>query len=365
MLQRKLYNDKSITAIGLGTSGTHPDTYNEQVNIIRAGLDAGANLIDTAESYIKGISEKIVGEAINKGYDRDKLCICSKVSPEHLKYHSVINSCEQSLRRLNTDYLDIYYIHWPNNSISLSETLNAMSGLMSRGIIKGIGLSNFSFSKILEVYELIGINLKAIQMEYNILERGVEKTIIPFCDTLNIPFVAYTPLCQGSFNVNARSLTNLVKKHDKSVYQVVLRWILRHSTTIAIPKSSGIKHTIENINSASFDLSEQDCNEIDCDFTYKIEKILPKDIVCKYAGGYEKRVGYTNLKEAFENKNNLIPNPLDLARELLVTKELLKPIQVSWSNEYNSWELINGNGRYWGWVIAFGDSKPIDSLIVN
>jgi len=239
-----------------------------------------------------------------------------------------------------------------------------MSALIGEEMIRFVGLSNFSFAQILEAHNILGNKLGSIQMEYNFLERGVEEVVIPFCNATNTMFIAYTPLCQGTFNKAAPSLSKVAGKYGMSISQVALQWIVRHPSAIAIPKSSSISHTVENISSEKFSLSKEDHDEISHDFSYEVVPISPKDIICKYAGGYEKRIGYRTIEEAIINKNNLVPSPLELARELLITRQMLKPVQVKPTSEQpNKWELINGNGRYWAWVLAFGYSAPIKCTI--
>jgi myo-inositol catabolism protein IolS len=365
MKELKLKGGMSVHSIGMGTTGIHMDTFDSRVKVLKEGLDCGANFIDTSATYTKGTAERAVGEAI-KGYDRDRLCIATKVAPENLHYNDVIESCNQSLVRLGTDYIDIFQIHWPNIRIPLSETIDAMEFLLRTECIRYVGLSNFSFVQILEIYHRLGDKLGAIQMEYNLLERSVENVIIPFCNVTNTLFIAYTPLCQGLFDNGAYSLSKVAGKYGASVHQIALQWIVRHPTTIAIPKSTSIPHMIENVSSEKFSLSKEDYDIISNNFKYNVVKISPKDIVCRYSGGYEKRIGYRTIEEAVRNENGLSPKPLELAWELLLARDMIKPIQIKPSFDCkDKWELTNGNIRYWAWVLAFGDSEPISCVILN
>lgn len=354
--------DKSIFPIGMGTGNVEFKQGIDYTNLLELGLEQGANFIDTAESYLDGNSERMIGKAI-KDFDREKIIISSKVSPANLKYANVLRSCHDSLKRLDTDYIDIYYIHWPNPSIPLEETLDALRYLLDDGKIRHIGLSNFNMPQILDVYSVFGDSLGAIQMEYNVLERGAEDVIIPFCKAAGILFVAHTPLCQGTFKDLNGTVDALANKYNRTHSQILLRWIIRHKNVIPIPKSTNAEHFYENLDSTSFKMHDSEYDEINYNYYSPPISYFPCDIICGSTGGAEKRTGYTTIEEAVRNDLNFIPSPVDLARELLLTPKLLKPIQIRF-NKQNA-ELVSGNLRYWAWVIAFGSTEPIECLVVD
>lgn len=353
---------KDISPIGIGTGNAQFKYGYDYTEIVKLALEKGVNFIDTAESYLGGDAELMIGTAI-KGFDREKIIICTKIGPENLRYVDVLRSVNRSLQRLDTDYIDVCYIHWADPLVSLSETFSALQELLNNNKIRSVGVSNFNMQQILEAYSFFGSNLSAVQMEYNIFERGVEETVIPFCKAANILFVAYSPLCQGVVNKNINFFEDLMIKYKKNYYQILLRWVTHNVGIIAIPKSTDKAHLVENIESTSFNMTEIEYSAIDYYYSYKTVEILPKDIVCGNAGGVDGRNGFKSIEEAIENDLNLIPSPVESARELLVTQKLLKPIQVR--KTAHGAVLTSGNLKYWSWIIAFGRNKPIECIIID
>ena len=183
------------SVIGLGT-GFRGGITKESPKIIEAALDLSVTLIDTAEIYGDGLSEKIVGEVI-KGR-RDEVVLVTKVSGDHLKYNQVLRSAEGSLRRLDTDYIDLYLVHWPNQNVPLTETMRAMERLVTEGKVRYIGVSNFDVEQLKKANEeLSRCEVIANEVKYNLLEREVEDEVLPFCQKENIAILAYGPLARG------------------------------------------------------------------------------------------------------------------------------------------------------------------------
>ena len=191
---------EKIPAIGQGTgiggffakSATYGKKHEEA---IRYGLDLGMTLIDTAEEYGQGEAEKTVGRVIQN--IRGQVFIASKVSSENLKYQDVISSLEGSLKRLGTDYIDLYQIHWPNPLIPLEETMKAMEALVREGKIRFVGVCNFRIEELKQAVALFGDRLVAMQAEYNLFDRTIEMGLLPYCDDLGLLTIAYSPLDQG------------------------------------------------------------------------------------------------------------------------------------------------------------------------
>ncbi len=219
------------------------------VRAIRAGIDAGINLIDTAEFYK---SEALVAEAV-KGYDREKLFIATKVFPTHLRREKVIRSCEKSLRRLGVNYIDLYQIHFPNPRVPIAETMAAMEELADRGMIRHIGVSNFSLSRMKEaVSSLRKYPLSSNQMHYNLIHRDVERDILPYCEEMDIALLAYYPVAHGKL-ANPHRVSSNVIASIKSRYgfttnaQIALTYLISRSmNTFPIPRASNPVHVSEN-----------------------------------------------------------------------------------------------------------------------
>ncbi len=191
----------TIPAIGMGTMGVggyfgRDDSRDDHfVSVLEQGIDAGLILIDTAEAYGKGHSEELVGRAI-KGKRQD-LIVASKVSPDHLRHDEIIKAAEESLGRLQTDYIDLYQVHWPNPSIPIAETMEAMARLVQSGKIRYVGVSNYSLPELKEALTCIR-EIAAVQVEYNLFDRTIEEDILPFCKTHSISVLAYDPVMLGT-----------------------------------------------------------------------------------------------------------------------------------------------------------------------
>lgn len=219
------------------------------MSAIRTGIDAGINLIDTAEFYR---SEELVGEAI-RGYDREKLFIATKVFPTHLRREKVIRACEKSLKRLGVDYIDLYQIHFPNPRVPIAETMAAMEELADRGMIRHIGVSNFSLPRMKEaVSSLRKYPLSSNQMHYNLIHRDVERDILPYCEEMGIALLAYYPVAHGKLADAHGGRTNVIAS-IKSRYgfttnaQIALTYLIsRSKNTFPIPRASNPVHVSEN-----------------------------------------------------------------------------------------------------------------------
>lgn len=253
-----------IPLLGMGTwrmGGTYdrnPSNIEESVEILRFGLDLGIRLIDVSELYGQGLTEEIVGQAI-KGYPRDDIFLISKVWKTNLCYTDVLKSAEESLKRLGTDYLDLYLIHWPNEEVSLSETLKAMKLLLDQKLIRAIGISNFTAPLLKQTLAILdGVPLAALETEYSLSVRSAEQEIIPFCKDNNIHIIAYRPLSRGNLSIKSNyALATLAKKYQKTPTQVALNWIISQGFS-AIPGSLNKDHLIENVGALGWNLSRDD-----------------------------------------------------------------------------------------------------------
>lgn len=252
---------REVSDIGLGTWGMggkqSPDPKGDSLHVeaIRYALDKGINVIDTAEMYGNGHTEELVGEAIS-GYERENLFIISKVWPSNLEHNSVIRSAEQSLKRLGTSYLDLYLIHWPNSSVPILETVSALEELSDRGLVRNIGVSNFSVEEMKGAIDAATKNrICANQIQYNYGARDVEGDIIPFCEKNGIDVIAYTPIMKGKTWHYPR-LKDMARKYGVSPVQMALRYTMER--TLPIPKSSRKEHIDELVGAAGIKLSSED-----------------------------------------------------------------------------------------------------------
>ncbi len=247
--------------MGLGTwkmgGSFEPSTSDDRkyVDAIRYAVGSGINVIDTAEMYGNGHAEEIVSEAI-RGIDRDGLFIISKVWPTHLKYDSVIRSCNESVRRLGT-YIDLYLIHWPSHEVPLSETLGAMEKLVDSGQIRNIGVSNFSVGDMEEAFSCMKkYNVSANEIEYNFSNKSAENEIIPWCERNNVNVIAYSPLNKGDFS----KLKHISEKYGILPAKLAIGYAKRRS--LPIPKGSSRAHIDEMVDSMHYKIEDEIYNEI-------------------------------------------------------------------------------------------------------
>jgi diketogulonate reductase-like aldo/keto reductase len=257
-----LPSGEPIPVFGLGTwmMGENEKTRADEVTALKLGLDLGATLIDTAEMYGDGEAETIVGEAI-AGH-RDGLFIVSKVLPENASRKDTIAACEGSLKRLRTDRIDLYLLHW-RGSTPLQHTLDAFVQLQRDGKIRHWGVSNFDTDDMEELLALPGGDACATnQVLYNLKRRRIEYDLVPLCRARNIPVMAYSPIEQGRL-LGAAALKEVAQRHDATTAQVALAWLLGKPATIVIPKATNPGHMRENFAALDLTLSNGDLAILD------------------------------------------------------------------------------------------------------
>jgi diketogulonate reductase-like aldo/keto reductase len=258
----KLPSGETVPVLGQGTwhlaEGKHPRE--EEMLALRTGLDLGMTLIDTAEMYADGGAEELVGEAI--AGRREEVFLVSKVLPQNATRSGTITACERSLRRLRTDRIELYLLHW-RESVSLQETVEAFQELVQAGKIRHWGVSNFDVSDIQELVALpFGSDVSTDQVLYNLTRRGIEYDLLPWCSKHNIPIMAYSPIEQGRM-LRHPALVRIANRHDATPAQVALRWVLRLEKIIAIPGSGSAQHTRENRAALDISLTDRDFKELD------------------------------------------------------------------------------------------------------
>lgn len=247
-----------IPEIGLGTWD-----YCAGPELLRAGLEAGALFIDTAESYD---SEPVVSKAINGM--RDSVFLATKVSRHHLRCADVFRSAEQSLRRLGTDWIDLYQIHAPNPAVPLEETLDAMEKLVETGKVRFIGVSNFSVIELERACRVMRRHpIVSNQVRYNLADRSIERGLLDWCQEHHITVIAYSPLgreLQRLFDCDPDGvLAQVARETGRSVPQIALNWCLCHDGIVAIPKASSIAHLLENCGASGWRLSAEQIRQLD------------------------------------------------------------------------------------------------------
>lgn len=279
MIQRNLgMTNVNVAIIGQGTwtYGENKGLELEEVKALRFGIENGMTLIDTAEEYAQGGAERIVAEAIKDC--RKEIFLTTKVSAKNCSYLGVIEAVERSLERLKTTYIDLYLQHWPSKEHQVEETMRAMMYLVEKGLIKYIGVSNFTTELMTVAQGVLGEHiLTCNQVGYHLNDRRVENDVIPYCQERGIAVMAYSPFGYApKFFGGAgfpepgtkerQVLDEIGGKYGASPYQVALNWILRHEGIIAIPKAKDIEHIKSNLKALELTLSEEDLKIIDSYF---------------------------------------------------------------------------------------------------
>ncbi|WP_076592906.1 aldo/keto reductase [Herminiimonas arsenitoxidans] len=262
MRKTKLPSGKSIPVLGQGTwyMGDESHRRADEIATLRLGLDLGMSLIDTAEMYGDGASEKLVGEAI--AGRRDEVFLVSKVLPSNASRSGTIAACERSLRRLGTDCIDLYLLHWRGRT-PFAETIAAFEALQDAGKIRHWGVSNMDVDDMEEIARAAGGDaISTNQVLYNLMRRGIEYDLLPQAQARGLPLMAYSPIEQGRLT-EYPEVQDIADKHGVTPAQVALAWVLRKEGVIAIPKASTLKHVRENRAALDLQLTAEDLAELD------------------------------------------------------------------------------------------------------
>lgn len=269
--------------LGMGTwcLGDYRSERDKEIDALRAGLDAGIKMIDTAEMYGEGKSEKLVGEAL-RGYRRENLFLVSKVYPHNAGRARIYRSLEGSLKRLGTDYLDLYLLHW-RGSVPLGETVECMEELVRSGKIRHWGVSNFDTSDMEELFqEESGVNCAVNQVLYHLGSRGIEYDLMPWLGERGIPVMAYCPLAQaGALRkeiMENQVLRETASRYGITVMQLLLAFVMQQEGVAAIPRSGSREHVLENVEAGNVVLEPQDLQRISAQYPPPDRK-QPLDIV--------------------------------------------------------------------------------------
>jgi diketogulonate reductase-like aldo/keto reductase len=261
----KLPSGQLIPILGMGTWQMGENALNRQseIDALRHGLDLGLTLIDTAEMYGEGGAEEVIAHAIASR--RAEVFLVSKVYPHNASKRGTITACERSLQRLKTDYLDLYLLHW-RGSVPLVETLEALQTLQQSGKIRSYGVSNFDAEDMEEAIGLKdGKGIATNQVLYNLMRRGIEWNLLPWCRQQGIPIMAYSPIEQGRL-LNNRTLKTIAQEREVTAAQVAIAWLLHQENVIVIPKSSRIDHVEQNYAALNLKLSAEELAALDAAF---------------------------------------------------------------------------------------------------
>lgn len=263
-------SDQELPAIGQGTwyLGEGRAPRDQEIAALRAGVEAGMTLVDTAEMYGDGAAEKLVAEAL--GSVRDELFIVDKVLPSHASREGIIGACQGSLERLGTDHIDLYLLHWRVSQVRFDEVIEGMDDLMREGSVGSWGVSNLDIADISELLgETGGPGCATDQVLYNLTRRGPELELFPLLAEHGIPVMAYSPIEQARLlqpGPGLDALERVAQGHGVSPAQVALAWTIRSGDVLAIPRTGSAEHAAANAAAGDLVLGEQDLAELDAAF---------------------------------------------------------------------------------------------------
>lgn len=274
MLRRKFgWTGLDVPVIGMGTwmiEGRSRDVERRAIEALRLGLDLGMNHIDTAEMYGNGRAEELIAEAVDD--QREQVFLVSKVLPSNASYQGTLKACERSLKRLKTDFIDLYLVHWPSSQHPIEETMRAMEKLVDEGMIRFIGVSNFDVEQLREAQRALkNYRIACDQVLYHLAYRGIEQDLLPYCAEKGIAIVGYSPFGHGSFpssqSRGGKVLAEIAKRHNRTMRQVALNFLTRDPNLFTIPKAGNPDHVRDNSGAVGdWKLSDEDISTIDRTF---------------------------------------------------------------------------------------------------
>ncbi len=278
---KKLKDGFELPVFGFGTWGMGGrdflDPENDDATDIKAiknAIEMGITHIDTAEWYSEGHAEEIVSEAL-KGFDRSRLIITTKVTPMHLHYDDLVSSAMQSLKRLKTDYIDVYLIHSPNPYIDIRESMEALDFLLEKKIIRSMGLSNFNTELFIKAQQCTLNKITCNHLHYNLKHRGpLNDGSIKYAQDNDVMVVAWRPLQKGLFSKEVAQIVKYISyKYGKTVNQVAINWLISQKNVVTISKSRNIDHLNENLGALGWKLENEDIDFLTKSFPKTVETV--------------------------------------------------------------------------------------------
>jgi diketogulonate reductase-like aldo/keto reductase len=263
-------NSTSIPKIGFGTwkiggsSYADPSQDARSLAGLRSAIELGYTHFDTAEVYANGHTEELLGQAIREsGISRESLFITSKVDPSNLRYKAVLEACENSLRRLGTDYLDLYLIHWPSRGIPLEDSFRGLNQIVREWKVRRVGVSNFDVRLLEQARAECETPLFTDQVPYSLAVRSyIRNGVLEYCQQNDILLTAYSPIEKGRLR-GSTTLRSIADARGATSYQVALAWLISQPRVITIPMSLNAKHQAENLAAAEIELTENEIEQLD------------------------------------------------------------------------------------------------------
>ncbi|MBX3014120.1 MAG: aldo/keto reductase [Caldilineaceae bacterium] len=267
MQTKALPDGTQVPVIGLGLwnygGGSAPDYSRDEADIaaIHSAIEVGYRHFDTAEYYASGHSEELLGRAL-QDYQRRDFFVTTKVSAQHIGYDDLLAACDRSLSRLQTNYIDLYLIHWPSQTIPLRESMRALNRLVAEGKIRQVGVSNFDLALLQEAVALCETPLATNQVHYNVLHREyVQNGVVAYCQAQGILVTAYSPVKDGV--LNSSTVQQIATAQQATPAQVAIQWLIQQPAVITIPKSGNRQRQQENWDAGSVTLSADAIQQLD------------------------------------------------------------------------------------------------------
>lgn len=247
-----------------GGSRADPSQDASSLTALRSALEVGYTHFDTAEVYAAGHSEELIGRAVGEaGIEREELFITTKVSPEHLRYNQVLKSCENSLRRLKMEYVDLYLIHWPGTRTNYEEAFRALNKLVRDGKVRNLGVSNFRLNLLKQSQDYAETPILTNQVPYRIPDRTyVENGVVEYCQQNDILITAYSPVKFRSIRAD-ETINAIARAHSATPFQIALAWLVMQPRVITIPMSLNPQHIRENFEAADLELTQEEMQTLD------------------------------------------------------------------------------------------------------
>ena len=360
MLLKKLgRTEVFLPAIGQGTTGTGPLATRDEardrhrIRVLQQGIDLGMTLIDTAELYGGGHGEELTGRAI--AGRRHQVFLASKFNPANNAPAAMESALLGSLKRLGTDYLDLYQMHWPYPSLPIEETLGGLARLVEKGVIRRIGLSNVCLAELERACQVAEI--ASVQLEYNLTDRSIEADVLPFCEQHGISVLAYGVLDRGRSYAANPIIGNLSRKYGKSPSQIMLSWAMARQPVIVLTMTTNPEHLSEAAATADFKMAAEDMRALEESTRCSVSYVAPGDIRVTA----DSRPAYESLEAAVANPRDLIPHPVELAANIRKFG-IEKPVRVKRLTDPGApkpYQLVGEHLRFWAWIIAYGWERRI------
>lgn len=354
-----------------GYSNTHVEKAQRQVAVWREGIALGLNALDSADTYGGGFSEELVGNAI-RGI-RDRVIVATKFNPpEQDLARRIRTALEKSLRRLRTDFIDLYQIHYPNPLVRIEDVLEPLALAVDEGKIRFVGLSNFSVTEATRAKQLCPKLVISNQVEFNLAVRPTEEDAIRRHQEYGLKLIAYSPLNQGRI-VASRAHRNILERialrHGRSLAQIVLRWVTSIRGVHAVTKASTVEHLHEISDSQDFVLSQPEIDEINKLPPLAIRMVDPKVVLLKIPS---QKLVYATLQDAIANPLGLEPSPVQIAA-LIKARGFTRPVELrsmqngtgGYQYKIDSYDVLGQVRRYWGWVVAYGADAPMPAYVLD